>query len=655
MAIQLSGSLAITGSLVATGQIIAQTLNVQQVTSSIVYSSGSNIFGNSLSNTQIMTGSVSITGSLSVNGTSSTLGTGTTNYLPKFTGASTIGDSLVYDNGTVVGIATTALIADGLLPIQINAGASGQAYFASNNNGGYGLLMGYDNANGYARIRNVSNTALTFETNNSEKMRLTNSGNLGLGVTPSAWDTSTNVRVLQMNAGSLWGFSTTAFLMVQNSFSNTSGVRTYVNNGFASEYEQASGQHIWKIAPSGTAGNAISFAQVMTLDASGRLGVGTTSPSERLQVDGSNVMIKLNAATDTFAQLGYYENGTLKWNLYNNYVNDNFQIGNSGGTYFTLASTGAATFSSSVGINGVGPTYPLYVKTGTNQRARFVDNGGLFQFAVLNDAESGYSDMSIGNSAIVVKSAGNVGIGTTSPTGYGPTLQIAGTSAQDASFVLGDGSGTTTNRYLAASPGSSGNFHFGTNSGDILFKTGLNPGTSVGSERMRITSGGELLWNLTGDSAADLSSGGVLFRNNSQKYIQIATGIDTDGLLMAFYKKNGAGITNTGTISTSGNSTLYNTTSDYRLKEDFKDYNALDIIDKLKTYDFKWKGSNTRDFGMIAHELQEILPTYVNGKKDAINEDGTIKTQGVDYSKIVPVLIKAIQEQQAQIEQLKNK
>jgi len=70
----INGAVAITGSLTTTGAITAQTLNVQQVTSSIVYSSGSNIFGNSVSNTQSMTGSVGISGSLSVNGVSTLSG-----------------------------------------------------------------------------------------------------------------------------------------------------------------------------------------------------------------------------------------------------------------------------------------------------------------------------------------------------------------------------------------------------------------------------------------------------------------------------------------------------------------------------------------------------------------------------------------------------
>jgi hypothetical protein len=81
---QFNGSQAITGSLTVTGQVVAQTLNVQQVTSSIVYSSGSNIFGNSLANTQQFTGSVSVTGSLAVNGALS--GTSAT-----FTGTALLG------------------------------------------------------------------------------------------------------------------------------------------------------------------------------------------------------------------------------------------------------------------------------------------------------------------------------------------------------------------------------------------------------------------------------------------------------------------------------------------------------------------------------------------------------------------------------------
>jgi hypothetical protein len=97
---QFNGSQAITGSLTVTGQVIAQTLNVQQVTSSIVFSSGSNVFGSSLSNTQQLTGSVSVTGSLTVNNTPAVLGSLTNGQVAFGTAANTIGgdSGFTWDN-----------------------------------------------------------------------------------------------------------------------------------------------------------------------------------------------------------------------------------------------------------------------------------------------------------------------------------------------------------------------------------------------------------------------------------------------------------------------------------------------------------------------------------------------------------------------------
>ena len=116
-----------------------------------------------------------------------------------------------------------------------------------------------------------------------------------------------------------------------------------------------------------------------------------------------------------------------------------------------------------------------------------------------------------------------------------------------------------------------------------------------------------------------------------------------------------------GSITYNGTNVLYNGTSDYRMKEDLQEFNGLNIVSQLKTYDFKWKEAGTRDYGMMAHELQEVLPNYVTGQKDELNEDGSVKPQGVDYSKLVPVLVKSIQElntkldaANAEIEALKN-
>jgi hypothetical protein len=120
----------------------------------------------------------------------------------------------------------------------------------------------------------------------TERMRLNASGNLGLGVTPSAW--GNNFRTLQIGSGASFSgrsSSPTQAFMGANFFND--GATKYIGNGEATLYQMFSGQHQWYTAPSGTAGSAISFTQAMTLDASGNLGIGTTSPSSKLDVVGN--------------------------------------------------------------------------------------------------------------------------------------------------------------------------------------------------------------------------------------------------------------------------------------------------------------------------------------------------------------------------------
>jgi hypothetical protein len=132
-------------------------------------------------------------------------------------------------------------------------------------------------------VWNTSNSgsAFAWNTNSTERMRLDSSGNLGLGVAPSAWDTSV-FRTLQIGTGagsvSLSGRTDGAKDMIlgSNIYYATSNFR-YVGTGAATIYRTDAGAHTWNTAPSGTAGNAISFTQAMTLDASGNLMVGKTS------------------------------------------------------------------------------------------------------------------------------------------------------------------------------------------------------------------------------------------------------------------------------------------------------------------------------------------------------------------------------------------
>ena len=119
----------------------------------------------------------------------------------------------------------------------------------------------------------------------------------------------------------------------------------------------------------------------------------------------------------------------------------------------------------------------------------------------------------------------------------------------------------------------------------------------------------------------------------------------------AFMVFNRPGVFSMGSITRNGsaNSVSYNTGSDYRLKEDLKDFNALDLVNNITAYDYKWKDVEQRDYGFIAHELKQTLPNVVTGEKDGE------KMQGVDYSKLTPILLKAIQELEARVKELENK
>jgi len=108
-----------------------------------------------------------------------------------------------------------------------------------------------------------------------------------------------------------------------------------------------------------------------------------------------------------------------------------------------------------------------------------------------------------------------------------------------------------------------------------------------------------------------------------------------------------------GSISNNGANISYNTSSDYRLKEDVQPLSGS-ILFKLRPVSYKWKLNQSNGFGFIAHELQQHIPSMVVGSKDEVDDEGNPKHQAVDYSKLTPFLTAAIQEQQAVIEQQKN-
>jgi len=112
-----------------------------------------------------------------------------------------------------------------------------------------------------------------------------------------------------------------------------------------------------------------------------------------------------------------------------------------------------------------------------------------------------------------------------------------------------------------------------------------------------------------------------------------------------------------GSIQSSGSATAYVTSSDYRLKENVSySFDATTRLKQLKParFNFKADEDNTLVDGFIAHEVSSIVPEAVTGEKDATNEDGSVNPQGIDQSKLVPLLVKTIQELEARITTLEN-
>jgi len=165
---------------------------------------------------------------------------------------------------------------------------------------------------------------IAFAEGGAECARFDSSGNFGLGVTPSAWS---NYKAIQMGSGvGLASYTAGAIILNLGTNQYYNGTDyVYVNTDFAASYQQTSGIHKWWTAPSGTAGNAITLTQAMTLDASGNLLVGSTSADAKLHVNAtSGTLLKVNNPNVAQLNIGNGGNST-------NYYDADTQIFRSGG------------------------------------------------------------------------------------------------------------------------------------------------------------------------------------------------------------------------------------------------------------------------------------------------------------------------------------
>jgi hypothetical protein len=243
-----------------------------------------------------------------------------------------------------------------------------------------------------------------------------------------------------------------------------------------------------------------------------------------------------------------------------------------------------------------------------------------------------------GTTAVTVDSSQNVGIGTSSPASpldlKGKQLYRSGSDPRTAS-IYNNGDGT----FRLGSEGANGIT-------EIIFnKYG-------GTEAMRIDSSGNLLVGTTSTAAAQFGHSVVLNSTATSLNTFHGNGVATGNAYHAFYYNAGyiGGITQNGTTAVA-----YNTTSDYRLKENIQPIaSALARVAALKPCTYTWKSAPDEiGEGFIAHELAEVCPQAVTGEKDAVDEEGNAKYQSIDTSFLVATLTAAIQELKSELDAVK--
>ena len=481
-----------------------------------------------------------------------------------------------------------------------------------------------------------SSDSMRLYTAGSERMRIDSSGNVGIGLTAP-----THILHVQGTSNDTID-ETKGTMKVQASGGNGMILGTIASSPYTSYIQSAYVQDT-SLAQYNLALNPIG----------GNVGIGTSSPSTALEVDGT---ITFGTANSTIADnnlrfkssgASYIDHNTVGQDI-------NFRVSNA-----SSLDTTALTIDSSgnVGI-GMTPIYRLDVtNNSTGIQGRFASSSSSgtslsFQNSATNGRNyrigtnfvAGAGEFSIYDDTasaerMRITSAGDVGIGMT-PAVFGsdtvlsiydagtPRIKLhnsaSGTAKTDGAEILLYSDGTHND--LIIENRENGHQRFYTN----------------GGERMRITSAGKFV---VGDTAA-LNSGGALgsFVFSGGQGLFISTVSQSTGEVMGFVHQKTSVV---GTIAINSSSTTYNTSSDARLKDITGEARGLDVINALNPVAYNWKKSGQADEGLIAQEVQEIVPNAVSQNSDQYYQ--------MDYSKLVTYLVKGMQEQQTIIDDLKSR
>ena len=436
-----------------------------------------------------------------------------------------------------------------------------------------------------------------------------------------------------------------------------------------------------------------------------------TSKDLLLNPNGGNVGIGTNSASDKLTlsngQMRMSDNYGIRWGdasagIYGSGADENLRLVTSGSERARLDSAGSllvgktASSSATTGHELLGYGRSIHTANATTVQIvnRLGSDGDISIFQ-----KSGTTIAAIGsyNGVPYIGYAGGAGGGimfnglSIEPTSLGATrtngtndigstsyrwkdLHLSGTANMTQLRAVGV-SGVAQEQFMGAINGVSNGYQINSTTGNAItykWHTGAN------SNAMTLDNSGNLLVGTTTTANMGTVNRGLLLRTDGGggAYMQIAD-LGTGGKTLMYFQ-NGNGVV--GTVVTSGSSTSYNTSSDYRLKEDDVPMTgSTERVKALRPINFAWKADGSRVDGFFAHELAEIVPEAATGAKDAMMDEeyevtpavldaegneteaavmGTRSVpdyQGIDQSKLVPLLTATIQELIARIETLEAK
>ena len=551
-------------------------------------------------------------------------------------------------------------VADDLV-VGNHSGAHGITIAAENNNTAYlrfadGTANSGQQANGQIAYSHAD-LSMRFNVDASERMRIDSSGNLGIG--ESSPDTT-----LHLDSG---GATTT--------------VKISSNTECSIDFEDKGGSaKRYKIGTNITSNDGqLEFKDMtanverMRIDSSGRLLVGGTSEVTSgtiVQIQHTGSPVLSFARNDSSISAG---NGLGQLDFY----------GNDGGTYQECAKI--IVQADGTHANNDKPSRMAFYTTADNassstERMRIDSSGRLLvgatsartswnnttiganRFQVERAGDANAAALSItansgtSSSNVALSAAARVLLGRSRGTSVGSdTLVASGDVLGDVSFQGNDGGGfveaAAIQGFVDGTPGSNDM------PGRLIFKTTPN-GTASSTERMRITHDG-IISIATAHASASVSTGcangGIFIRPTTvQDNCPFVAESNTTSNSVAMLFNNTGGVR--GSIVIQSASTAYNTTSDYRLKENVIDLNgAIDRVKQLAPKRFNFINDEKTVDGFLAHEASTVVPESVTGTRDEIDDKGKPVYQGIDTSKLVPLLTAALQEAIAEIETLKTK